>query len=159
MADHLRLSAERGMDSSGAVRPPAMMALQTLRRCIPARTMAMLSRFASICFAHDGDDVRPLSLIERKACLSKLLRPLSRSKAGIGFALRRALGGRRPVGLQARLRAWLGGYRFQAAGFALPVWPQQELDQGEEPQRTRCPALDRIATATARYRVASLIRK
>lgn len=42
----------------------------------------------AFCFdllMHDGDDLRTLPLIERKARLSKLLRPLSRSKAGIGL--------------------------------------------------------------------------
>jgi bifunctional non-homologous end joining protein LigD len=33
----------------------------------------------------DGDDLRALPLIERKARLSKLLRPLSRSKVGAGL--------------------------------------------------------------------------
>ena len=70
----------------------------------------------------DGTDLQALPLIDRKARLDKLLRPLARPKAGHGLRYVEHLEFDGPLVFK-HVCAWLGGRRQQAPRQQVPVRP------------------------------------
>jgi hypothetical protein len=79
---------------------------------------------------HDGEDLRNLPCLDRKAALAELLRD---TEAGILLNEHIAEDG----ATGARLSAWRRGYRFQEGRQHLPVRSVPRLDQGPQSRQRR----------------------
>ena len=64
---------------------PDLMELPISKRCTPARIDEDVVAYCFDLLMLDGADLRALPLIDRKARLDKLLRPLARPNAGHGL--------------------------------------------------------------------------